>query len=62
MTPTSIILDRPMFRKFTLSAALDELLWIDSQFQFYAVNSQERNQLMKYRDFVESHVEVPKLT
>jgi len=62
MTPTNILLERPILQKFTLSAALDELLWIDSQFKFYAAKSEEHNQLMKYRGFVESHVEVPKQT
>jgi len=62
MTPTSIILERPILNKFTLYAALDELLWIDSQLPFFAVDSDERKELYKYRSFVESHVEVPKVS
>ena len=63
MTPTSsIILERPIVNKFTLSAALDELLWIDSQLKYFLSDSMERQQLLKYRDFVESHTEVTKLS
>ncbi len=57
MAPTSMILERPMLNKFTLKAGLDELFWIDSQLQFFTLESDERKQLMRYRNFVESHTE-----
>lgn len=60
MATASIILERPITDKFTLSAALDELLWIDSQLCKITCDTEIRGHLLKYRDFVESHTEVPK--
>ena len=60
MAPTHLVLDRPVTSKFTMGAALDELMWIDTQLKFYSENSQERRELLGYRNFVESHTEVPK--
>jgi hypothetical protein len=42
-----------------MGAALDELMWIDTQLKFYSENSQERRELLGYRNFVESHTEAP---
>ena len=59
MAQTSLILDRQIVHKFTLNAALDELSWIDSQLRHFDTNSIIRSELIKYRDFVESHTESP---
>lgn len=59
MAQTHLVLDRPITSKFTLGAALDELLWIDAQLKYYSADSQERKELLGYRNFVESHTEVP---
>ena len=59
MAPTHLVLDRPITSKFTVGAALDELLWIDAQLKYYSADSQERKELMGYRNFVESHTELP---
>ena len=59
MAPTHLVLDRPVRSKFTMGAALDELLWIDSQLKYYSADSQERRELLGYRNFVESHTEAP---
>ena len=59
MAPTHLVLDRPVTSKFTMGAALDELMWIDTQLKFYSENSQERRELLGYRNFVESHTEAP---
>jgi hypothetical protein len=59
MAPTHLVLDRPITSKFTMGAALDELLWIDTQLKYYSADSQERKELLGYRNFVESHTEVP---
>jgi hypothetical protein len=59
MAPTHLVLDRPVTSKFTMGAALDELMWIDTQLKYYSADSQERKELLGYRNFVESHTEVP---
>ena len=59
MAQTHLVLDRPITSKFTLGAALDEKLWIDAQLKYYSADSQERKELLGYRNFVESHTEVP---
>ncbi len=48
-----------MAKKFTLGAALDELLWIDGQLKYYSADTQEHRELLGYRNFVESHTEFP---
>jgi hypothetical protein len=42
-----------------MGAALDELMWIDAQLKYYSADSQERKELLGYRNFVESHTEAP---
>jgi hypothetical protein len=42
-----------------MGAALDELMWIDAQLKYYSADSQERKELLGYRNFVESHTAVP---
>ena len=59
MAKTHLVLDRPVTSKFTMGAALDELMWIDAQLKYYSENSQERRELLGYRNFVESHTELP---
>jgi len=59
MAPTHLVLDRPIAKKFTLGAALDELLWIDGQLKYYSADTQEHRELLGYRNFVESHTEFP---
>ena len=60
MAPTHLVLDRPVTDKFTVGAALDELGWIDAQLKYYSADSQERRELLCYRNFVESHTEAPR--
>ena len=60
MAQTHLVLDRPITSKFKLDAALDELLWIDAQLKYYSADSQERRELLGYRNFVESHTEAPR--
>ena len=60
MAQTHLVLDRPVTSKFTMGAALDELMWIDAQLKYYSADSQERRELLGYRNFVESHTESPK--